>query len=148
MAVAVAPAEVGFSAEFVALLFAFLFLWLAITVLDAIRPALAGLAGGVPLVGGALRSAVESGMGALRGYLYGYLSQSLIAYGTLLHWLNTLWTATANMALPARFKRTGLPAQFDQIVHKARRNAKMARSLAMAMSLIDIRNNTPTQLKR
>jgi hypothetical protein len=56
--------------------------------------------------------------------------------------------ATANMALPARFKRTGLPAQFDQIVHKTRRNAKMARSLAMAMSLIDIRNNTPTQLKR
>jgi hypothetical protein len=99
MAVAVAPAEVGFSAEFVALLFAFLFLWLAITVLDAIRPALVGLAGAVPLVGGALRSAVESGIGALRGYLYGYLSQSLIAYGTLLHWLDTLWTATANMAL-------------------------------------------------
>jgi hypothetical protein len=52
------------------------------------------------------------------------------------------------MALPARFKRTGLPAQFDQIVHKARRNAEMARSLAVTMSLIDIRNNTPTQLKR
>jgi hypothetical protein len=53
----------------------------------------------------------------------------------------------AHMALPARFERTSLPAQVDQIVHKARRNAEMARSLAMTMSLIDIRNNTPTQLK-
>jgi hypothetical protein len=55
---------------------------------------------------------------------------------------------TAHMALPARLKRTGLPAQVDQIVHKARRNPEMARSLAVAMSLIDIRNNTQTQLKR
>ncbi|KQU80467.1 hypothetical protein ASD12_32575 [Mesorhizobium sp. Root102] len=54
----------------------------------------------------------------------------------------------SHMALPARFKRTGLPAQVDQIVHKARRNAKMARCLAVTMPLIDIRNNTPTQLKR
>lgn len=54
----------------------------------------------------------------------------------------------AHMALPARFKRTGLPAQVDQIVHKARRNAEMARSLTVTMSLIDIRNNTTTQLKR
>ncbi|BAV50278.1 Putative amino-terminus of transposase for insertion sequence NGRIS-7b [Mesorhizobium loti] len=53
-----------------------------------------------------------------------------------------------NMALPAGFKRTGLPAQIDQIVHKARRNAEMACSIAVTMSLIDIRNNTPTQLKR
>ncbi len=52
------------------------------------------------------------------------------------------------MALPARFKRTSLLAQLDQIVHKARRNAEMARSLAVTMSLIHIRNNTPTQLKR
>jgi hypothetical protein len=56
--------------------------------------------------------------------------------------------APAHMALPTRFKRAGLPAQVDQIVHKARRNAEMARSLAVTMSLIDIRNNTPTQLKR
>jgi hypothetical protein len=53
----------------------------------------------------------------------------------------------SHMALPARFKRTALPAQLDQIVHKARRNAEMARSLAVTMSLIDIRSNTPTQLK-
>ncbi len=39
-------------------------------------------------------------------------------------------------------------AQVNQIVHKARRNAEMTRGLAVAMSLIDIRNNTPTQLKR
>jgi hypothetical protein len=56
--------------------------------------------------------------------------------------------AAAHMALPTRFKRTGLPAQVDQIVHKARRNPKMTRSLPVTMSLIDIRNNTPTQLKR
>jgi hypothetical protein len=56
--------------------------------------------------------------------------------------------AATHMALPARFERTGLPAQVDQIVHKARRNAEMARSLAVTMSLIYIRNNTPTQLKR
>jgi hypothetical protein len=56
--------------------------------------------------------------------------------------------AAAHMALPARFERTGLLAQIDQIVHKARRNAEMARSLAVTMSLIDIRNNTTTQLKR
>jgi hypothetical protein len=54
----------------------------------------------------------------------------------------------AHMALPARFKRTGLSAQVDQIVHKARRNPEMTRSLAVTMSLIDIRCNTPTQLKR
>jgi len=54
--------------------------------------------------------------------------------------------AAAHMALPTRFKRTGLPAQVDQIVHKARRNAEMTRSLAVAMALIDIHNNTPTQL--
>jgi hypothetical protein len=53
----------------------------------------------------------------------------------------------AHMALPTRFERTSLPAQVDQIVHKARRNAEMARSLAVTTSLIDIRNNTPTQLK-
>lgn len=52
----------------------------------------------------------------------------------------------SHMALPARFKRTSLPTQLDQIVYKTRRNAEMARSLAVAMSLIDIRNNTPTQL--
>ncbi|ESZ39408.1 transposase [Mesorhizobium sp. L2C066B000] len=56
--------------------------------------------------------------------------------------------AAAHMALPARFKRTGLPPQVDQIVHKARRNAEMARCLAVTMPLIDIRNNTLTQLKR
>ena len=56
--------------------------------------------------------------------------------------------AATYMALPARFKRTGLLAQLDQVVHKARRNAEMASSLAMPMSLIHIRNNTPTQLKR
>jgi hypothetical protein len=56
--------------------------------------------------------------------------------------------AAAHMTLPARLKRTGLPAQLDQIVHKPRRNTEMARSLAVTMSLIDIRNNTPTQLKR
>lgn len=27
---------------------------------------------------------------------------------------------TANMALPTRFKRTGLPTQVDQVVYKAR----------------------------
>lgn len=54
----------------------------------------------------------------------------------------------SHMALPARFKRTGLPAQVDQIVHKARRNAEMARSFTVTMALIDIRNNSPTQLKR
>jgi hypothetical protein len=51
-----------------------------------------------------------------------------------------------HMTLPARLKRTGLPAQLDQIVHKARRNAEVARCLAVAMPLIDIRSNTPTQL--
>jgi hypothetical protein len=56
--------------------------------------------------------------------------------------------AAAHMALSARFKRTGLPTQVDQIVHKARRNAEMARSLAVTMSLVDIRNNTQTQLQR
>ncbi|ESY46596.1 hypothetical protein X744_29970 [Mesorhizobium sp. LNJC372A00] len=56
--------------------------------------------------------------------------------------------AAAHMALLARFERTGLPAQLDQIVHKARRNAEVARCLAVTMALIDIRNNTPTQLKR
>ncbi|OBQ63615.1 hypothetical protein A8146_14390 [Mesorhizobium loti] len=56
--------------------------------------------------------------------------------------------AAAHMTLPSRFKRTGLPAQVDQIVHKPRRNTEMARSLAVTVSLIDIRNNTPTQLKR
>ncbi len=55
--------------------------------------------------------------------------------------------AAAHMALPSRFKRTGLPAQVDQVVHKARRNPEMARSLAVAMSFIDIRNNTQTQLQ-
>jgi hypothetical protein len=54
----------------------------------------------------------------------------------------------AHMPLPSRFKRTGLPAQVDQIVHKARRNTEMARGFAVTMSLIDIRNNTQTQLKR
>jgi hypothetical protein len=53
-----------------------------------------------------------------------------------------------HMALQARFKRSGLPAQLDQIVHKARRNTEMARSLAVTMSLIDIRSNTTTQLNR
>ncbi|WP_367117771.1 transposase, partial [Mesorhizobium sp.] len=52
----------------------------------------------------------------------------------------------AHMALPARLKRTGLLAQLDQIVYKARRNAEMARSLTVTMPLIDIRSNTPTQL--
>ncbi|MER8633378.1 hypothetical protein NKH55_27050 [Mesorhizobium opportunistum] len=41
--------------------------------------------------------------------------------------------AAAHMALPARFKRTGLPPQVDQIVHKARRNAAMARRLVKAI---------------
>ncbi|MER9139344.1 hypothetical protein NKI20_24370 [Mesorhizobium sp. M0830] len=47
-----------------------------------------------------------------------------------------------------RFADSFVKAQFDQIVYKARRNAEMARSLAVTMSLIDRRNNTPPQLKR
>ncbi|WP_245319288.1 hypothetical protein [Mesorhizobium temperatum] len=46
----------------------------------------------------------------------------------------------AHMALPARLERTGLLAQLDQIVYKARRNAEMARSLTVTMPLIDIRS--------
>ncbi|MER9008003.1 transposase [Mesorhizobium sp. M0862] len=41
--------------------------------------------------------------------------------------------AATHMALPARFERTGLPPQVDQIVHKARRNAEMARCLAVTI---------------
>src|SRR5439155_4434831 len=99
MAVAAAPAEVGFSAEFVALIFAFLFLWLAIVVLDGVRAPTVNLAGAVPLVGGALRGAVDAAFNAARGWLYAYLSQSLVAYATLLDWLNTLWTASADILL-------------------------------------------------
>jgi hypothetical protein len=99
MAVAVAPAEVGFSAEAVALIFGFLFLWLAIQVLDGVRAPTVNLAGAVPLVGGGLRSAVDSAFAAARRWLYNYLSQSLVAYAALLGWLNTLWTATASLTL-------------------------------------------------
>jgi len=99
VAVAVAPAEVGFSAEFVALIFAFLFLWLAISVLDAIRVPTVNLAGAVPLVGGALRSAAETAFAAARGWLYNYLSASLVAYATLLGWLQTLWAASGQLLL-------------------------------------------------
>jgi hypothetical protein len=97
VAVAVAPAEVGFSAEAVALILGFVVLWLAITILDAIRPPLLGIFGAVPLVGGALRAAIDGALGAVRGWLVNYLSQALVAYATLLDWLDTLWVAISGI---------------------------------------------------
>jgi hypothetical protein len=115
VAVAADLTPVSFSASEVALIFSFLFLWLAVVTLDAIRPPALSLAGSVPIVGGALRSAADGFFGWARGWLYSYLSQSLTAYSNLLLWLDTLWgqlTATligfAELSATAAYKITTL----------------------------------------
>jgi hypothetical protein len=93
LAVAVAPAEVGFSAAEVGLIFGFLFLWAAVQILETIHPPISNLAGAVPLVGNGLRSAVDGAFSFAQGWLYSNLSASLAAYSDLLSWLQTLWAA-------------------------------------------------------
>jgi hypothetical protein len=144
MAVAVVPAEVGFSAELVALLLAFVFLWLAIQVVDAIRSPTLALFGAVPLVGGALRSAADSAFTAARGWLYSYLSQSLAGYAALLGWLNTLWTASANILLEYialdvtaifRLRTVIIPAYAAQVVSWAQTQFSAAHAYTQAQVL-------------
>lgn len=50
--------------------------------------------------------------------------------------------------LPARCKRTRFGSQLHQIVHKSRRNTKMARSLSVAVAFLHKHNNAHTQLDR
>lgn len=102
MSVAVAPAEVGFSAAEVGLIFGFLFLWAAIGIVDIVRAPIVSLAGAVPLVGSGLASAVDGAIGLVRNWLYSNLSASLVAYSGLLSWLqgaaSALWSITGGLA--------------------------------------------------
>jgi len=125
-------APVGFSVSEVALLFAFLFLWLAITVLDNTRGPVVGLAGGVPIVGVALANALDRGLAAVRAWLYSNLSASLSAYSNLLSWLYALWAQL--VATVEGFVTLSVSASFKittQIIP-----AQIAQSLAVAHNLI------------
>lgn len=144
MAVAVAPAEVGFSASEVGLLFLFLFLLAAIYVLDTTRAPIVGIAGAVPLVGSGLGRAVDSAFGSVRGWLYANLSQSLRAYATLLSWLQTLWAslwstaeglATLTVVAVLRIKDVIIPAEIAAAESWAGQQVGAARAYAASLEV-------------
>ncbi len=55
--------------------------------------------------------------------------------------------ASAPVALRLGIKPSGLASQLDHVVHKLRRCPEMPRRFAMAIPLINKRNNALTQLK-
>ncbi len=55
--------------------------------------------------------------------------------------------ASAPVALRLGIKPSGLASQLDHVVHKLRRCPEMPRRFAMAISLINKRNNALAQLK-
>jgi hypothetical protein len=92
VAVPAALAPPALSASEVALVFGMIFTIAAIWVIDVSRTPAVNLAGSVPLVGNALRGAVDSAFQAARNVLQVWLSAQLQSFSAVLSWLQTLWT--------------------------------------------------------
>ena len=139
MAVPADLAPVGFSASEVALLFSFLLLYLAVTIVDSTRGPVVNIAGALPVFGSGLSRAVDQAFGYVRGWLYSNLSASIVAYSNLLSWLDSLWAqfsetvvGLATLGTTAAFKITTqiIPAQVQLTLLRAEAVASAAEQRA------------------